>query len=427
MKTNNKTLRVFEYQNLRVNDKINDLKFEEKHFKALSRYGYKTKQKYFTVGDKRITFCNYVGVIQVKGLTIEVLPKADKSKTDDKNSQSKWHDFLIDMLHVCKLIKLDSVSNARLRLKSASILDLYFEAFLDQVEYLYHNGLKKRYRRVEDNLNKVKGRIVFNKHIVKNIVHKEKFYVENKIYDWDNKLNQILKKAILILNRLTTNHKFISRIKNLLVSFEDIKEKNFSEKDFRRICFNRNTERYRYAIKLAELIILEYSPDLKGGRNDVLAILFDMNTLFEEYVYRIMRRELVDDDFNITRQNRKRFWGNKGMKPDIVVRKNNNDVVAVIDTKWKVLDSEKANPSDHDLRQVFTYSLYFETKKAILLYPQVDDFQEFKSGNYHPFKINEYEDSNRNCTLAFYDLFDPDNPTRLNKNLPYNIKTLIKN
>ena len=109
---NKNIIQVFEHQILKVNG---DNKFDERNFNALKNYGYKTGEKYYSVGHKRIQFSNYVGVIQVKNLTIEILPKAD-SNDDCAKSKSKWHDALISMLQECKLIKLSSISNAKLKL-----------------------------------------------------------------------------------------------------------------------------------------------------------------------------------------------------------------------------------------------------------------------------------------------------------------------
>ena len=60
------------------------------HFNVLEKYGYRTNEKYFSVGNKRIKFNNYVGVIQVKNLTVEILPKAD-NKVEQQTSKDKWH------------------------------------------------------------------------------------------------------------------------------------------------------------------------------------------------------------------------------------------------------------------------------------------------------------------------------------------------
>ena len=188
-------IQVFEHHTLKVDEASS---FKMVHFVALEKYGYKTKEKYFAVGNKRVKFNNYVGVIQVKNLTIEILPKADNNE-DDQTSKDKWHNALILMLKECKLIKLNTISNAKLKLKSASILDLYYDLFLSETETIFKHGLRKSYRTIDENLNKVKGKILFTEHLRKNAFHKERFYLEHKIFDADNRLNQILLKALLIL------------------------------------------------------------------------------------------------------------------------------------------------------------------------------------------------------------------------------------
>ena len=388
-------IQVFEHQTLKVDETSN---FKMTHFNALEKYGYKTKEKYFSIGNKRIKFNNYVGVIQAKNLTIEILPKAD-NKEDDQLTKDKWHDALILMLKECKLIKLNSVSNAKLKLKSASILDLYYDIFLSETEIIFKHGLRKSYRTIHENLNKVKGKILFTNHIRKNAFHKEKFYVEHKIFDADNKLNQILFKALSILKNIAHNPTHNIRINKLLLNLEGISEKNITEKWFDNIKFDRNTERYRQAVNLAKLIILKYSPDLKGGNENVLAIMFDMNILYENYVFRKLKALQLDPNIPILKvreQNRTPFWETRGLRADIVVE--TKDKHLVIDTKWKVLKDSK--PSDADLKQMFVYNLHYDTDLSILLYPNTGiDTAEKK-----PFRNEKFKDLN--CQVAFTNLFN---------------------
>ncbi|MBC8308380.1 MAG: hypothetical protein H8E55_73075 [Pelagibacterales bacterium] len=144
MSSSKNRLQVFEHHTLKVDE---ESPFKITHFNALEKYGYKTKEKFFSVGNKRIKFNNYVGVIQVKNLTIEILPKADNKLEDtaskDTASKDKWHNALITMLKECKLIKLNTISNAKLKLKSASILDLYYDLFLSETETIFKHGLRK--------------------------------------------------------------------------------------------------------------------------------------------------------------------------------------------------------------------------------------------------------------------------------------------
>jgi 5-methylcytosine-specific restriction enzyme subunit McrC len=408
-------IQIFEHQTLKVDETT---KFNLVHFNALEKYGYKTNEKYFSVGNKRIKFNNYVGVIQVKNLTIEILPKADNN-SDDQNSKDKWHNALISMLQVCKLVKLNAISNAKLKLKSASILDLYYDLFLSETETIFKHGLRKSYRPVDENLNKVKGKILFTKHISKNSFHRERFFVEHKIFDSNNKLNQILLKALLVLKSIAHNPNHNTRINKLLLNFEGISEENITSQWFEKIKYDRNTERYKRALTLAKLIILKYSPDLKGGNENVLAIMFDMNLLYENYIYRklkTLQSHPLLPNIRISEQNRTPFWESRGLRADILIETTDKRIV--IDTKWKVLNDDK--PSDGDLKQMFAYNLHYDTDLSILLYPKTT----VSSAEKKPFKNEKFK--NQNCQVAFTDLFN--NEGKLEKNLGVKIyNELIKN
>lgn len=401
-------IQVFEHTTLKAEE---GTAFTPLHFAALEKYGYATKEKYFMVGNKRVKFSKYVGVIQVRNLTIEVLPKADLAEPDSA-AKSKWHNALVSMLRECKLLKLNSTPQARLKLKFASLLDLYYDSFLSETEGIVRHGLRKSYRTVSGNLKKVKGKILFTQHIQKNLLHKDQFFVEYKVFDTNNSLNQILLKALLILANLSNNPTFTTRIKRLLLHFESVKEKSFTEAIFDGIRFDRNTERYRQAITLAKLIILKYSPDMKGGRENILAIMFDMNALFESYVYRKLKVLEADPQIPISRvhgQNRLPFWESRGIKADILLETAKGNFI--IDTKWKILKDN--NPSDEDLRQMFVYNLHYNANLSILLYPKTN----LNSDSKKPFRNVGYQ--NRNCQVAFTDLFDVSN--ELDKKLGFRI------
>lgn len=401
---NKNLIRVFEHQVLRIGESG----FNTEHFNTLVKYNDSNENKYFIVGNNKIKFKNYVGVIQVKKLTIEILPKADNLPNDESN-KNKWQKALLIMLKECKLIKIESISRAFLNIKNNSLIDLYFDAFLTEAEKIFNQGLIKKYGKERTNTNVIKGKILFEKNI-KNIVHKEKSFCEYQIYTKDNIFNQIIYKALLILSKSTTNNNLLMRAKNLSLCFKDINNINVNKNSFDNIKFNRNNERYRYSIELSKLIILNYSPDLSSGKNDILAILFDMNRLYENYVYRRLKR-LEDKNINIkiSEQVIKKFWESKIIKPDILIQLKENSVEKniIIDTKWKVLKELK--PDDSDLKQMFVYNLHYNSDLSILLYPKVN----FCTHNKKPFHLKNPTGSHY-CQLSFIDLFLDDGDMKIN-------------
>jgi len=166
-----KVIKVFEYTHLNV-DEAN---ITASHFKLLVKYNERFGNKFFNVGNNRIYFKNYVGVFQVGNLIIEVLPKADKKEITN-DVKNKWHNALIHMLQICGHINIDSISRTDLKLQNITLIDLYYRIFIDEVKTLIHSGLTRRYRHTSNNLPYLKGRLIFNKHLSENYLHKEKFY-----------------------------------------------------------------------------------------------------------------------------------------------------------------------------------------------------------------------------------------------------------
>ena len=245
------------------------------------------------------------GYSRSAALTVEVLPKADLAGGGDKN---KWRDALIDMLRSCGYLKLAAASTAHLHLRRASLFDLYMEAFLTEVRALLHHGLVRKYRQVTGNFTALKGRLVFNRHIAENLVHRERFFTAYSHYDRNNRFNQILHLAVRIVSTSARSSAVRGAADELLVWMEGIDDKPVSAETFARLRFDRNTERYRPAMALARMIILNYQPDVRAGGHDVLAILFDMNELFEEYVLRQLKRAAYGYGVEVHGQHSQRFW-----------------------------------------------------------------------------------------------------------------------
>lgn len=375
----NEPIRVFEHEIIRFDR--GEKKITEEQFKALQLY-YGKGVPYFKLCYNGVQFCEYVGVLQVGKTLIEVLPKADKNPSTESEKQ-KWHEILIGMVKAVNTLDLKSTGNSELKIKANTILDLYFELFIKEVEYLLHNGLIKKYRKIEENQVALKGRLQFSKHIQQNLTHKERFYVSHSTYDIDHHLHFILYKTIRLIKQINTNTGLQSRISTLLLNFPEMPDLKVTEATFDKIIFNRKTQHYQNAIEISKLLLLQYHPDVSKGKNNVLALMFDMNILWEKFIYVSLRKGL-GNKFTITSQTSKYFWKSTNnfqtkIRPDIVINSGTENCV-VLDTKWKNLGGK--NPSPEDLRQMYVYHEYFGAKKVALVYP--NNLSNMIDGTFHP-------------------------------------------
>lgn len=382
---NKKFIQVFEYQKLRYDDSGI---FRKHHFDAMVKFNELHQNKYFTIIHKGIRFGSYVGVIQIGGLTIEILPKADNNENADKNL---WQNVLLNMLKVCKKIQVESISETQLKKRYHSILDVYFELYLNEVERLVKKGLIKKYRKNQSNQNALKGKLLFAQNIQQNLVHKERFYCEHQVYDKNHLLHQILLKGLLVLKTFV-NDSLKDKLNRLLFEFQDFENINIQKKHFDKIIIDRKNHDYQKAIDIAKIIILNYSPSLNYGNENLLTLLFDMNALWEEYIFRILQKHKTNE-IEVSFQNSDKFWENKRIRPDIVLK--TKDETFVIDTKWKII--EASNPSDDDLKQMFVYNLHWKAEKALLLYPKTNQMDS-NFGTFH------YDNLGKKCKLGFVNI-----------------------
>ena len=382
----NKLIRVFEHQSIKLDQVIEGITFDKNILDALQRYYGENGVPYYSLINNGIKFNEFVGVIQVGNTVIEVLPKADKSSNESKTVKDQWQAILIKMLAVVGLFDVHSTSDSSLKLKSNSILDLYFALFIKEVEYLLHSGLTKQYRKKSGNVTALKGSIQFGKHIQQNLTHQERFFVLHTTYDVDHKLHHILYKALRLLKQINTNSELHGRIAALLLHFPEMPDIKVTEATFDKLVFSRKTQSYKQAIDIAKLLLLNYHPDIIAGRNNVLALMFDMNKLWEKFVYVSLRKYHMTCPVisTISKQTDKSFWKpEKGqispIRPDIVINQNADNCV-VLDTKWKNLNG--FNPSSGDLRQMYVYHEYFNAKRVALIYPSQDEETRVTKGEF---------------------------------------------
>jgi 5-methylcytosine-specific restriction enzyme subunit McrC len=384
---------------------IDNASFNHKHLNALLKLNEYHNFDYFDPIPNGVKFKQYVGIIQVDGLSIEILPKADKD-----NSSADWKGLLLQMLKACGHLKASSAGSANVKRQHLNLLEVYFELYLTEIEILIHRGLVKKYRKKTGNVKSLKGKLEFAGNIRHNLVHKERFFTTHQVYDYDHLLHQTLAHALEILEQFCKGSYLFDRCKRVLLNFPEITPLKVTKKQLEGIVLNRKTAPYSQALELARLIILNYSPDISTGREKMISLLFDMNRLWEEFILIQIRKELAGTSYSVKGQDSQTFIGSNYLKPDIVIQHDiDSKKVYIIDTKWKRPQNKSSSISD--LRQMYAYNRFWKAQKAMLLYPgesKNTSFNEFKTEDF--FRDNDQTTSIIHmCKSGFVSVLDDDN------------------
>ena len=338
---------------------------------------------------------NYVGVIQTKdGTTIEILPKIKNATTE------KSKDILIKMLKTLKNSPFKNLSVANLKSSKIPLFEIFISMFLEELTVLVRNGIKSDYISKEENLKFLKGKLKISEQIKYNTIHKERFFVQYEEFISNRVENRLIKTTLQFLYNKSKLNKNQQRIREFLFVFDEIEISHNIKTDFSKIKLNRQMKDYEQVLLWCKTFLFENSFSPYKGNDIAFALLFDMNLLFESFVYSYLKKSSNFQD--IKSQDRTHHLayengiGRFRLKPDIVI--NGGKIIA--DTKWKILSEDKAYNGvlQDDMYQLYAYGTkYNNCEKIYLIYP----FDELIIKNsYNYFKNKELK-----LDILFFDVY----------------------
>jgi len=343
---------------------------------------------------KYVGATNQVGVIQVPGLTIEILPKIDHSPlaadTFGPSDQAKYlaQGNLLYMLALTGSIPAHYRGIAGLRPQRMSLLESLIAVFVEKLLGELRKGIHHAYVTREENSVFMRGKLLVAQQIRHNAVHDERTFVQYEEFVPDTPLNRIFKATCHRLLAVTGQNVVQQRLREALVHFADVQSYPVRLHDFDRLHMNRDAERFSSLLAFCRMVLLGTSPAPSLGDTRTFSLLFPMEVLYEQFVAQFMLRHAETIDVNrgqVHIQARHKWeWLLRSeddkpkfrLKPDIIIDHANGKTRLLIDTKWKRLKSDfedaKNGVSQADLYQMFAYCYRFESPDNVLLYPKVD-------------------------------------------------------
>lgn len=344
---------------------------------------------------------NYVGLIQMKnGFQIEVLPKITLSNQEDKSKDNMTAEekrerekaeyaetkkIFLQMLCSLKNFPSKIFNAANLNLKKMSLYEVFINMYLQQVRDLLKYGLGSSYVRQEENLSVYKGKLIVNQHMKVNAAHKERFYIAYDEFHCNRPENKLIKSTLLKLKKITTSVENAREIGKLLLSFELVDLSTNVDKDFAQCHFDRSTKNYGDLIEWSMVFLKNKSFTTFSGNADTLALLFPMESVYESYVAKKVKKLFSDAGWDVSCQDKGKYLFDNpekrfALRPDIVLKKDERTIV--MDTKWKRLVNNSScnyGISQADMYQMYAYAKKYAQKsndepaEVWLLYPVTEE------------------------------------------------------
>lgn len=338
-------------------------------------------------GLEGITTCAHVGIIRFADFQLNILPKIIGEE------DSLCLENLMFMLRYTRKLEIHSMDSAEISQTKQPFLEVLIAHYANILLNALQRHIPHQYETQEDNLPTVKGRILFAKNHLVNAANLARTYCQFDEFTPDNLLNQTLKFVSHALQKLTSVSQTRQKLLKINAVYEDVTLRPVAYAETQKIILNRNHTMFKEPLELAQMFLQNSTISLHNHTFTNLAILFDMNKLFEEFVATALEQAFPGQ---VKIQNKLKIIedidGIPGtsytIRPDILFGKD-----TIIDTKYKRLSLPEDKPSEADIYQMLAYSKFYGIKNIMLCYPT---YQK----NYKPLSVLT-DDS---CTISLLTL-----------------------
>lgn len=331
-----------------------------------------------------------VGTLCYRDRQFEILPKLIGE--DSESSKGLIYKNLLTMLSLTKNVKVSETEIQKLGKTLGGLLEIYIKLFAENLERLIFLKPHRAYASRDENLNCVRGRVLFQENTKLNFVHRERFYCSYDEYTEDNELNRLFKFVGDGLLGVTSAESTYAKLKIIESHLSEVGIEAFTPARANRITLNRQNAHYEICLSLAQMFVGGLSPEPRAGGSRNIGILFDMNKLFEEFIFALLFRQRTVGGFDVRSQKKSslaiahRDFSDEefttansfGTRSDILITLPDGSLI-VVDTKYKLLDLDNRKSFDvshGDVYQVLAYASILSRGGLkvlpVLLYPQPD-------------------------------------------------------
>ena len=329
--------------------------------------------KLFTFGKRALRTRQYVGLVQTSEVSLQILPKIydleGHGTTDNLG-------YLLLLLRLAGAVDLQQIGNAGMRKLRGSFLEVWIWHFARLLHRLLKQQFRRDYVEVEQHTGFIRGKLLMGSMQTGREVLSGRYPCRYEVFTANQLLNQTLKYCNELLRKETSVPETAALLRANSALLGDVEWRVVTLQDLERIHLNRLNRDYEPLLELCRLLLGHSALDLRAGRIQQMAFVFDMNRLFENGIAALLQRlrgELqlggralrsVDTQVRLGE-----LFGQHRMHVDVVLKDEDGSRV-LLDTKYKTLDTNSA-PAQSDLYQMHAYATAGDEScdTVILLYP----------------------------------------------------------
>jgi len=338
---------------------------------------------------------NYVGTIAFKGQQLNIFPKVFREEKGDEDisdlSLPHLMKNLVQWLHYCTRIDYPFISISGQLEDSDDLREFFITLYLHYVKKALDYGPYYQYVDKTEDVQTIKGHIDFKDYVSRKLPNGQshKFLCSFSEFEFDNRVNRILKHTCRALSNATTSPENKKIIRHVLIRLNEVSDIRCTPADCDGIRLSKMHRQYAVLMSMSKMFLLNQTTSYQIDNQESFCFLFPTELLFEGFVGGYMasvlqgqakvrlqasERSLISD----MRYGGVSFGSMFRMRHDILVNHKTHGLF-VLDTKYKHMTRFKGNPDvkrsvltdvdQDDLYQVIEYAANRDLDKAYLLYP----------------------------------------------------------
>lgn len=339
------------------------------------------RTKYFLeIGRKTLKPLNYIGVVRVGDLTIQILPKLFKDEGYEAH-KSIIAGNVLKMLSYAESLPITEIDTADLDTEEFEFFEVFVWLFAKNLAELIKSSQTREYIGISEELRFIRERIDTRRyidparlHIVPCIFHE---------FSKGNTLNRTLKYTCHLMSRVVKNAENFRLLKFITGVLEPVVLTPVTLAEIDRIRFTRLNQRFEPFIRICRIFLAHSTLTLRASHAEAFSLLLPMERLFEEFIAQVLledpayffgKRVEIRPQESMGYLAENAATGRKTFRlvPDIIVR--DGAATAVIDTKYKLLnlDDSRFDVKQPDMYQMYAYVTRIHASGAMLLYPETE-------------------------------------------------------